>query len=580
MDKQDGSVLLDKRAEQYIRLQSIVLLALFAIYVVAGYKSFNVWSQLDIFTGVNPLYVLHHPHGLRYLITWPVLWISDYLNIHRNVIFSIFVVVNLICATVLIAAVQARVSSAVEPRWKIWAYLFIPIFVTLSFAMNGRLSYMMLGISIMLYAYTRWLTDIKNDEAAVRGLLWLSLNALALMLLSVSSGCFTVGMLVVMLMTVILAIMSNSGKQCVLNVLLNLALIGLFILTQYKFIEKNLSFYGGSAFAMLLHGPGKMLPTVHYSKEFSALFFSAVVFCMVLYFRRCRYVLEVACEKYFLLITPVLLVIVSVLVGLFGYSALLTGSTAALILTIHWMATTGGNWTSSKVSIAKSFAAWKSSNAISHRRKCVAATVAVICGIAILMLPHNAATGKIASSADEYKWMLNWDMKFSTGLSGSMNPTHMALDTQGTLYVVEHGHRVLRVNRNGITEIFAGSLQSGDKDALGTEARFNSISDLVVDRQGNIYVADEGNNKIRKINPKGEVITLLGSGKVGRFISWCKPLECRITAPKALQMLEDGSLIISAGLQLLKLQSNGNALQFLYVQEVKQRPDGVFQTVP
>jgi sugar lactone lactonase YvrE len=60
---------------------------------------------------------------------------------------------------------------------------------------------------------------------------------------------------------------------------------------------------------------------------------------------------------------------------------------------------------------------------------------------------------------------------------------------------------------------FAGSLQGAD--GTGTGARFSGPNGIVLDGDGNVYVADTGNRKIRKITPQGVVTTLAGSGSRG-----------------------------------------------------------------
>lgn len=55
--------------------------------------------------------------------------------------------------------------------------------------------------------------------------------------------------------------------------------------------------------------------------------------------------------------------------------------------------------------------------------------------------------------------------------------------------------------------LFAGTEKAGYKDGKGEEAQFNGLSELDFDDNDNLYVADTGNNAIRKITPDGQVST-------------------------------------------------------------------------
>lgn len=91
-------------------------------------------------------------------------------------------------------------------------------------------------------------------------------------------------------------------------------------------------------------------------------------------------------------------------------------------------------------------------------------------------------------------------------------PQGLAVDGSGHVLVADTGnHTIRRITPQGLVTLFAGLPGSvGTADGLGTTARFNRPTSLAVDPTGNVYVADAGNNAIRKITPGGAVSTLAG----------------------------------------------------------------------
>ncbi len=94
------------------------------------------------------------------------------------------------------------------------------------------------------------------------------------------------------------------------------------------------------------------------------------------------------------------------------------------------------------------------------------------------------------------------------------NPRSAAVDASGNVYVVEYNkNKIRKISPTGMVTTFAGSGSVGGIDGAGTVASFNSPSGVAVDASGNVYVADAGNKKIRKISPTGIVSTFVGLGK-------------------------------------------------------------------
>jgi len=104
-----------------------------------------------------------------------------------------------------------------------------------------------------------------------------------------------------------------------------------------------------------------------------------------------------------------------------------------------------------------------------------------------------------------------------TGAAASFNhPWGTVVDGAGNVYVTElYGQRIRKITPAGVVTTFAGSGVAGSADGTGTAATFNYPSGIVMDASGNLFVADEINNKIRKITSAGVVTTFAGSGVAG-----------------------------------------------------------------
>ena len=92
------------------------------------------------------------------------------------------------------------------------------------------------------------------------------------------------------------------------------------------------------------------------------------------------------------------------------------------------------------------------------------------------------------------------------------HPTGVAM-FGSTLYVADTGNHCIRKIQGTVVTTLAGNGAPGANDGTGVVAQFNAPSGIAVDYLGNVYVADTGNNRIRKITPTGVVSTLAGSSQ-------------------------------------------------------------------
>jgi formylglycine-generating enzyme required for sulfatase activity/sugar lactone lactonase YvrE len=116
----------------------------------------------------------------------------------------------------------------------------------------------------------------------------------------------------------------------------------------------------------------------------------------------------------------------------------------------------------------------------------------------------------------------------ATGFSGSADgagktnarfnkPSDVAVDAAGNIYVADSGnHAIRKISTNGTVSTLAGTMgAAGDTNASGTSARFRTPQGIAVDANGSVYVADTGNQQIRRITANGTVSTFAGAAFTG-----------------------------------------------------------------
>ncbi|HTK18590.1 MAG TPA: hypothetical protein VL442_03720 [Mucilaginibacter sp.] len=92
----------------------------------------------------------------------------------------------------------------------------------------------------------------------------------------------------------------------------------------------------------------------------------------------------------------------------------------------------------------------------------------------------------------------------------------ITVDAAGNLYVTANGNCMIKkVDPSGNVTILAGIGNIGFTDGKGTSAQFNTIQGMTCDASGNLWVCDGGNHAIRKVAPDGTVSTIAGTGLAG-----------------------------------------------------------------
>src|ERR1051325_1931948 len=104
--------------------------------------------------------------------------------------------------------------------------------------------------------------------------------------------------------------------------------------------------------------------------------------------------------------------------------------------------------------------------------------------------------------------------------SASLRPNGVAVDNAGNIYIADLAKSVIRkVDDSGIITTFAGrgdgvTTFSGDNGPATSASIYllNSHNGIAVDAAGNVYIADDGHHRIRKVDPLGIITTFAGNG--------------------------------------------------------------------
>jgi len=151
------------------------------------------------------------------------------------------------------------------------------------------------------------------------------------------------------------------------------------------------------------------------------------------------------------------------------------------------------------------------------------------------------------------------DEGFADGSPGAFNtPSGIALSDEGNLYVADtSNNRIRRISPEGVVSTVAGSGTARFADGDSLSASFNGPVGLAVDDAGNIFVADTYNDRIRKITVDGHVVTVAGDGTPGDLDG--EAAKARFNTPCGVAVMSDGSLVVAdtGNDKLRKISPNG-----------------------
>lgn len=159
-------------------------------------------------------------------------------------------------------------------------------------------------------------------------------------------------------------------------------------------------------------------------------------------------------------------------------------------------------------------------------------------------------------------------------------PRGIAIDSAGNLYIADaDNHRVRRVGVDGVMHTVAGTGTqgfAGDGEAASA-AQLSEPSGVALDSVGNLYIADTGNNRIRKVTPSGVITTIAGNGSAAYAGDGGPAVAASLSAPIGVAENASGNIYIAdTGNHSVRMVSNTGMIATVAGTGVPGRsPDGL-----
>ena len=157
------------------------------------------------------------------------------------------------------------------------------------------------------------------------------------------------------------------------------------------------------------------------------------------------------------------------------------------------------------------------------------------------------AAGTITTIAGTGGWGFSGDGRSAVNAQLA-HPEGIALDASGNLYIADtHNHRVRRVDVAGTITTIAGTGGrgfSGDGRSA-VNAQLDYPQGVALDASGNLYIADAGNHRVRRVDVAGTISTIAGTGDPGFSGDGGPAVNAQLARPKKVALDTSGNLYIA-----------------------------------
>jgi sugar lactone lactonase YvrE len=143
-------------------------------------------------------------------------------------------------------------------------------------------------------------------------------------------------------------------------------------------------------------------------------------------------------------------------------------------------------------------------------------------------------------------------------------PTDVVVDEVGNIFIADAGNNCIRqITPDGFVSTHAGNGVAGFKDGPGAQAMFNFPSGITLDSNENVYVTDNQNSRIRKVTAGGIVSTFAGTGEVG-FKDGAAKTEAKFNFPLSLDIDGQGNIFVAdaGNFRIRKIGTDGTVSTF------------------
>jgi len=146
--------------------------------------------------------------------------------------------------------------------------------------------------------------------------------------------------------------------------------------------------------------------------------------------------------------------------------------------------------------------------------------------------------------------------------AGIGKPKGVAVDSSGNIYIADYGNnRIRKVDTNGIITTVAGNGSEGYSGDNGpaTSAGIGRPKSVAIDSSGNIYIADQNNNRIRKVDTNGIITTVAGNGTYGYSGDNGPAISAKLYNPRGVAVDSSGNIYIAdyRNNRIRKVDTNG-----------------------